>query len=435
MTKISFLIIVFAVVFLSGCIGETDIIRGNEGVFDIEINNTNLAPSVAGETVGTGERVQGVTYYANDTPIEIFVWGHGQNVSQTAEIHLYINGTKVADTSGRPLGASEQSNKTIVAIIPRYASYKIEANNAHHYEWREYKVIAGTNGSVSLTNNYYNTTGGGGGVSFNGTPVDLNGSNLYNGTFDINSNLSLKVNKSGNETITGPLNITGTLDMGYNNITNSSAFVLYQTNSYNAVNFTVNRSYTGLANPITEFDQSSSVIKFRVTGNDLTGGYNFRVNARANQSQDDPNMSGWSFFIKPSSPNCAGGFSTGTSELGIWRAKPGTSSIDTVFNICENKSVQVGSTANFTMLGVGKGIQIREGTNAKQGTCTMAAGACTVSNTQITSNSRLFYNYQNCSANIGILYESARTPGTSFIITNTNGANTCTVAYEIFEPS
>jgi len=138
-------LILIAVVF--GIIGFVLPIQ-TDSVFDIEINNTNLAPSVPGETVGTGERVQGVTYYANETPIEIFVWGHGQNVSQTAEIHLFINGTKVADTSGRPLGASEQSNKTIVAMIPRYASYKIEANNAHHYEWREYRVIAGTNGSV-----------------------------------------------------------------------------------------------------------------------------------------------------------------------------------------------------------------------------------------------------------------------------------------------
>jgi len=231
MTKISFLIIVFAVVFLSGCIGETDIIRGSEGVFDIEINNTNLAPSVPGETVGTGERVHGVTYYANETPIEIFVWGHGQNVSQTAEIHLFINGTKVADTSGRPLGASEQSNKTIVAMIPRYASYKIEANNAHHYEWREYRVIAGTNGSV-ITNNYYNnTTGGGSVVSFNGTPVDLNGSNLYNGTFDINTNLSLKVNKSG-DNMTGTLNIQGIKIGDFQNFTTQG--FLFNSSSYSA---------------------------------------------------------------------------------------------------------------------------------------------------------------------------------------------------------
>jgi len=229
--------------------------------------------------------------------------------------------------------------------------------------------------------------------------------------------------------------MTGILNMQYNNITNSSSFVLHQTNSYNAVNFTVNRSFTGLANPITEFDQSSSVIKFRVTGNDLTGGYNFRVNARADQSQDDTTKSGWSLFIKPNSPNCAGGFSTGTSELGIWRAIPGTSNIETVLNICDNKSIQIGSTANFTMLGVGKGIQIKEGTNAKQGTCSMVAGSCIVSNTQITANSRLFYNYQQCNTNIGILYESSRTAGASFIINNTNGANTCTIAYEIFEPS
>jgi len=271
MTKISFLIIVFAVVFLSGCIGETDIIRGNEGVFDIEINNTNLAPSVPGETVGTGERVHGVTYYANETPIEIFVWGHGQNVSQTAEIHLFINGTKVADTSGRPLGASEQSNKTIVAMIPRYASYKIEANNAHHYEWREYRVIAGTNGSV-ITNNYYTNTTGGGGVSFNGTPVDLNGSNLHNGTFN-DVNLSLKVNKTGDT-------MSGTLDMGFNRI-NRTSFVDIKNSG--TAGFDVQNTATDIVN---------SLAVGTVGNSNIYGNWNSTTNTQANTS-----LSSWS--IRP----------------------------------------------------------------------------------------------------------------------------------------
>lgn len=155
----------------------------NESVFQIEVNNTNLAPTVAGETNGTGERVQGVTYYANETPIELFLWGHGQNISQTAELHLFINGTKVSDTSGRALGAAEQSNKTIVAMIPRYASYKVEVHDIHHYEWREYKVLSGQNGSVII--NYINTS------SVNQSALDL------------------KVNKSG-DTWTGNMIMDGT---------------------------------------------------------------------------------------------------------------------------------------------------------------------------------------------------------------------------------
>jgi len=184
MRKIIFLLAVL--VIFSGCI-DTDIIRGSVTSFDIEVNNTNLASSVAGEPPGTGERIQGTTYYANNTPLELFVFGHANSAGQDSELHLYINGTLVADTSGKPLGVAEQQNKTIVAMIPRYASYKIEANNMHHYEWREYKVISG----------------------------NTSGSSAAPQTSD-----SLKVNKSG-DTLTGYL--TFAENKGISVIANSSS--------------------------------------------------------------------------------------------------------------------------------------------------------------------------------------------------------------------
>lgn len=133
-------------------------------VLEIVVNNTNLAPSVAGHPPGTGERVSGVTYWANDSPIEVFVFAHASSAGATAEIHLFINGTKVADTSGRPLGAAEESNKTIIAIIPRGANYSFEFNNAHHYEWREYPVLSGKNGTLSVNQTFITN-----GSSFNST--------------------------------------------------------------------------------------------------------------------------------------------------------------------------------------------------------------------------------------------------------------------------
>ena len=118
------------------------------------VNNTNLAPLVAGHG-GTGERIGNNTiYWANNSPIQILLWAHANISGQNSEIHLYINGTKVADTSGRPLGIAESSNRTIVALIPRYASYMVEFNNYHHYEWREYPILSGRNStlSINLTN-------------------------------------------------------------------------------------------------------------------------------------------------------------------------------------------------------------------------------------------------------------------------------------------
>jgi len=240
------ILILIAFVLFSGCIGETDIIRGGDGVFEIEVNNTNLAPSVAGETPGTGERITNVTYYANETPIQIFVYGHANTTGSNSELHLLINGTKVADSSGRPLGVAEQNNKTIIAIIPKYASYLIEGNNLHHYEWREYRVIAGTNGSVSLTTNYYNTTGG-------------------SGVSDL-ANLTINTNKSWlNYSITNlsGLNMTGDINMSRNNI--SSIFNL-------DMNGTQNLSYTGNisnANKITIINYNDNITSSTFNVSDL----------------------------------------------------------------------------------------------------------------------------------------------------------------------
>lgn len=50
----------------------------------------------------------------------------------------------VSSVSSKPVGAApEQNNKSIVAIIPRYSSYKAILANYHHYEWREYQVLSG----------------------------------------------------------------------------------------------------------------------------------------------------------------------------------------------------------------------------------------------------------------------------------------------------
>lgn len=125
-------------------------------VFEIIVNNTNLAPSVH-DVVGTGERIQGVTYYANNSPIQILVFAHAQNVSQTAFVELTINNTIVLPQSGRPLGGAEQSNRSISTIIPKFASYKVDIENEHHYEWREYPILSGKNGTISINNSISQT--------------------------------------------------------------------------------------------------------------------------------------------------------------------------------------------------------------------------------------------------------------------------------------
>jgi len=98
----------------------------------------------------------------------------------------------------------------------------------------------------------------------------------------------------------------------------------------------------------------------------------------------------------------------------------------TLGNSLSNCSVDVASP--------GKGLAVAEGANAKQGTAVLVAGTVTVANTAVTANSRILLTSQLDGGTPGFLRVSARVAGTSFTITSSNGLDTSTVAFEIFEP-
>lgn len=83
---------------------------------------------------------------------------------------------------------------------------------------------------------------------------------------------------------------------------------------------------------------------------------------------------------------------------------------------------------------IGQGFAAKEGTNAKQGIATLAAGTVTIANTSITAVSRIFLSAQD-NLTLGSLRVSARTVGTSFVVTSSLATDTGDVAYEIFEPA
>lgn len=92
--------------------------------------------------------------------------------------------------------------------------------------------------------------------------------------------------------------------------------------------------------------------------------------------------------------------------------------------------------ANLRLSTIGKGVQVAEGANAKQGlTGAMVAGTLLVANTSVTANSRIQLTRQAGGANAGAVFESARVAGTSFTVSSTNAADTGQVAFEIFEPA
>jgi colanic acid biosynthesis protein WcaM len=90
------------------------------------------------------------------------------------------------------------------------------------------------------------------------------------------------------------------------------------------------------------------------------------------------------------------------------------------------------TSGNIDINTAGSGLRVAEGSNAKQGTATLAAGTVTVFNTSVTATSRIFLTAQDNNTT-GTVRVSARTAGTSFVITSSNSADTGVIAYEIFE--
>lgn len=90
---------------------------------------------------------------------------------------------------------------------------------------------------------------------------------------------------------------------------------------------------------------------------------------------------------------------------------------------------------NLKISTVGKGLYVKEGTNATMGTATLVGGTVTVSTTKVTANSRIIYSVQTAGGTQGFLSVSARSAGTSFTLTSTSGTETSTVAWMIVEPA
>lgn len=94
-------------------------------------------------------------------------------------------------------------------------------------------------------------------------------------------------------------------------------------------------------------------------------------------------------------------------------------------------------TGNFKITTAGKGLYIKEGSNATSGVATLVLGTVVVSTTAVTANSRIQLTAQSLgtiTAPVGLAV-SARTAGTSFTILSGNLTDTSPVAWVIVEPA
>lgn len=112
----------------------------------------------------------------------------------------------------------------------------------------------------------------------------------------------------------------------------------------------------------------------------------------------------------------------------------GTSTPDCFIGRTGANAIEVGG-AELRVNTVGRGLRVKEGSNAKQGTAVLVAGSVVVSNTSVTASSRILLTSNTDGGTPGWLRVSARTAATSFTITSSSGTDTSTVAYQIFEPS
>lgn len=92
---------------------------------------------------------------------------------------------------------------------------------------------------------------------------------------------------------------------------------------------------------------------------------------------------------------------------------------------------------NFNISTAGKGLAVKEGSNAKMGTATLSSGSVVVSTTAVTATSRIFLTQQTISG-VSVataVAVSARTAGTSFTISSANVLDTSSIAWILIEPA
>lgn len=122
----------------------------------------------------------------------------------------------------------------------------------------------------------------------------------------------------------------------------------------------------------------------------------------------------------------------------IWLQDIHTATGDLVFRraAAPNKpNAAVYVEQDFGVSIAGRGLRVKEGSNAKQGTTSaMTAGSVTVSNTSVTASSRIFLSRSTAGGTLGQVSYS-KSAGSGFTITSTSATETSSFDYQIFEPA
>lgn len=207
--------------------------------------------------------------------------------------------------------------------------------------------------------------------------------------------------------------------------------------TFNSVNITANLTVGSLAGVL---KASAGVVSGSATTTDLPEGSNLyftneRVDDRVDALIQDGSNISWTYD------------DAGNTLTGNVSASPSFTNV-TVSSISPASVLFAGTgglvsqdNTNFTWDNTGKflsiaNLHVKEGSNASMGIATLVAGTVTVNTTKVTANSRIFLTVEGGTlTNVGFVYVSARSSGTSFDITSSNILDASDVAWLIVEPS
>jgi hypothetical protein len=201
------------------------------------------------------------------------------------------------------------------------------------------------------------------------------------------------------------------------------------TNGSGALSWASRWSLTGNAgtNPATDYIGTSNAqpVMFGYNGNKIGKLYQESGDTKSDFILYSPNLSKFTQIGSDQTWNVSQYYTTLTS-IEFWSNA--------------NKALTLDGSQNASFMGniiagiEGKGLQVKEGSNARMGTATLSSGTVTVSNTSITANTRVFLTLQNCSG-CGNVYLGTVTAGASFVIKSTNVSDASTVAWILAEPA
>lgn len=146
------------------------------------------------------------------------------------------------------------------------------------------------------------------------------------------------------------------------------------------------------------------------------------------------NMVVWQTGVAPTSSDAEIVRVTGisTDTLTITRAQEGTSARTVVIGDQIAVAITKKSFTDIEAFLLNNKLNIPTGSNASAGTGTLSGGTVTISTTAVTSSSLIFLQDTASSiTNVGTLTVSAKTAGTSFVVTSTLALDTSTFNWMI----